>query len=105
VHLNSGIPNHAFYLAATAIGGNAWEGAGRVWYDVLTGSSLPADCDFATFAHATVLAGEQRFGAGSAAAAAVQDAWSHVGVVTGATGTGGSGSRTVGALSARTLEE
>ena len=28
VHLNSGIPNRAFYLAATAIGGNAWEGAG-----------------------------------------------------------------------------
>ena len=25
VHLNSGIPNHAFYLAATAIGGHAWE--------------------------------------------------------------------------------
>lgn len=27
VHTNSGIPNHAFYLAAVAIGGNAWEGA------------------------------------------------------------------------------
>ena len=26
VHINSGIPNRAFYLAATAIGGNAWEG-------------------------------------------------------------------------------
>ena len=28
VHINSGIPNHAFYLAATGIGGNAWEKAG-----------------------------------------------------------------------------
>ena len=28
VHINSGIPNHAFYLAATAIGGHAWEAAG-----------------------------------------------------------------------------
>ena len=28
VHINSGIPNRAFYLAATAIGGTAWEGAG-----------------------------------------------------------------------------
>jgi len=25
VHINSGIPNHAFYLAAIGIGGNAWE--------------------------------------------------------------------------------
>ena len=40
VHINSGIPNHAFYLAATAIGGNAWEGAGQIWYDVLTGGTL-----------------------------------------------------------------
>ena len=28
VHTNSGIPNRAFYLAATAIGGDTWEGAG-----------------------------------------------------------------------------
>ena len=32
VHINSGIPNRAFYLAATALGGNAWEKAGRMWY-------------------------------------------------------------------------
>ena len=25
VHINSGIPNHAFYVAATTLGGNAWE--------------------------------------------------------------------------------
>ena len=30
VHTNSGIPNRAFYLAATAMGGQAWDGAGRV---------------------------------------------------------------------------
>ena len=29
VHINSGIPNHAFYLAATALGGHSWEKAGR----------------------------------------------------------------------------
>ncbi|MCE0446331.1 M4 family metallopeptidase [Streptomyces tricolor] len=33
VHINSGIPNHAFYLAATALGGYAWEKPGRLWYD------------------------------------------------------------------------
>ena len=37
VHLNSGIPNRAFHLAATAIGGSSPEGAGRIWYAALTG--------------------------------------------------------------------
>jgi hypothetical protein len=83
VHLNSGIPNHAFYLAATAIGGNAWEGAGRVWYDVLTAGQLPHDCDFATFAAATVAAAGRRFGSGTAGQVAVERAWAQVGITTG----------------------
>ncbi|MFX4416400.1 M4 family metallopeptidase, partial [Acinetobacter baumannii] len=29
VHINSGIPNHAFYLAAIAIGGNSWDVTGK----------------------------------------------------------------------------
>ena len=36
VHLNSGIPNRAFVLAARAIGGESWSGAGRIWYAALT---------------------------------------------------------------------
>ena len=32
VHIFSGIPNHAFYLAAMELGGYAWEKAGRIWY-------------------------------------------------------------------------
>ena len=35
VHINSGIPNHAFYLTAMEIGGYAWEKAGRIWYITL----------------------------------------------------------------------
>jgi len=35
VHINSGIPNHAFYLAATKAGGYAWKAVGRVWYQVM----------------------------------------------------------------------
>jgi Zn-dependent metalloprotease len=81
VHINSGIPNHAFYLAATAIGGNAWEKAGQVWYDTLTGSGIAADCDFATFARLTVEAAEARYAAGSPEATAVRDAWVQVGVL------------------------
>ena len=42
VHLNSGIPNRAFHLAATAIGGSSAEGAGRIWYAALTGGGRRA---------------------------------------------------------------
>jgi hypothetical protein len=80
VHLNSGIPNRAFHLVATTIGGNAWEAAGQIWFDVLTGSSIRPDCDFATFARLTLEAAAARHGATSAEAAAVGDAWRTVGV-------------------------
>ena len=80
VHVNSGIPNRAFYLAATGIGGDAARGAGQVWYDVLTGGLLPPDADFATFAALTVRAAEARFGAATVQAQAVADAWAGVGV-------------------------
>ena len=95
VHTDSGIPNHAFYLAATAIGGNAWEGAGQVWYDVLTGGSLAHDADFATFARATVAAAEARYAASSPQARAVTDAWVQVGVLEG--GSSGPGAPGAGA--------
>jgi Thermolysin metallopeptidase, alpha-helical domain/Thermolysin metallopeptidase, catalytic domain len=84
VHINSGIPNHAFYLAAVAVGGPAWDGVGRVWYDVLTGGSLSPDVDFAGFAAATLAAASARYGDGSTAAVAVADAWQQVGVTPGA---------------------
>ncbi|MCA1981467.1 M4 family metallopeptidase [Nocardioides nematodiphilus] len=80
VHTNSGIPNRAFYLAAVAIGGNAWEGAGRIWYDALTGPDVSAGTDFAGFAAATVAAA-------GAHADEVTAAWKTVGV-----GPGGSAS-------------
>ena len=41
VHINSGIPNHAFYHFAMSLGGNAWGDAGQVWYDTLTQGNLP----------------------------------------------------------------
>lgn len=81
VHLNSGIPNRAFVIAARAIGGEAWSGAGRIWYAALT-SGLDRDSDFATFARSTVVAAGEH-------AAAVEDAWRQVGVLDGATASGG----------------
>src|SRR4030067_1832102 len=35
VHINSGIPNRAFYEAAIRLGGHAWVKAGQIWYVVL----------------------------------------------------------------------
>jgi Zn-dependent metalloprotease len=84
VHTNSGIPNHAFYLAATALGGSAWEVAGRCWYDALRDASLPASAGFAEFAAATVRAAQAGFGAEQAGA--VGDAWAAVGVDVRVTG-------------------
>jgi Zn-dependent metalloprotease len=80
VHLNSGIPNRAFALAAVALGGPAWESVGRVWYDTLTGGELPSGCTFDQFAAATADAASARFGAGSSEHDAVIEGWSTVGL-------------------------
>jgi Zn-dependent metalloprotease len=80
VHINSGIPNRAFHLAASGIGGNAWERAGTIWYDTLTGGSLASSADFATFAAATVATAARLYGSSSVEAGAVRDAWAGVGV-------------------------
>ncbi|MEV5957189.1 M4 family metallopeptidase [Streptomyces sp. NPDC051987] len=82
VHINSGIPNHAFYLLATALGGNAWERAGQIWYDVLTGGELRSDATFADFARLTVAAAKARYAAGEESEATVK-AWAQVGVQAG----------------------
>src|SRR5699024_10236148 len=57
VHINSGIPNRAFALTARALGGNAWERAGTVWYRALTGG-LSSTATFREFADATVSAAD-----------------------------------------------
>lgn len=77
VHLNSGIPNRAFHLAATAIGGTTWEGAGRIWFAALT-SGIGPGTDFAGFATACVAAAGEH-------ADLVRGAWDAVGVVPGST--------------------
>ncbi|MCG6493536.1 M4 family metallopeptidase [Kitasatospora sp. A2-31] len=82
VHINSGIPNHAFYLLATALGGPAWERAGRIWYDALTGRRLPSDAGFTAFARATVAAARARYPEPSVADT-VTAAWAQVGVSAG----------------------
>jgi Zn-dependent metalloprotease len=82
VHINSGIPNRAFYLVAAEIGGNAWEGAGKIWYETLTGGDLATNVDFAGFAAATVATATRLYSSGSAELTAVRNAWTGVGLST-----------------------
>jgi Zn-dependent metalloprotease len=78
VHTNSGIPNHAFYLLATSLGGYAWEVAGQIWYDTL--QVVRSDADFKAFASTSHQVAGQRFGSAGKEQQAVEDAWDAVGV-------------------------
>jgi Zn-dependent metalloprotease len=51
VHINSGIPNKAFYEVAIGIGGYAWQAPGHIWYESLKASS--PDTKFQDFADTT----------------------------------------------------
>jgi Zn-dependent metalloprotease len=80
VHINSGIPNHAFYLVAITLGGNAWDRAGRIWYDTLTNMIGP-NTTFKQAANATIRSASNLFGNGSKEQKAVTSAWKAVGVI------------------------
>ncbi len=79
VHINSGIPNRAFYVTAFNIGGSAWEKAGQIWYVTLK-SKLPAAADFATAAAKTYEAARDLYGQGSLEQQAVKAGWAEVGI-------------------------
>ncbi|MEV4687723.1 M4 family metallopeptidase [Microbacterium sp. LWH3-1.2] len=81
VHVNSGIPNHAFYLTAKALGGHAWERPGLIWYRALTSGTLPSTADFLTFARATLAAAASEYGEESEEVDAVRAGWTGVGVI------------------------
>ena len=80
VHINSGIPNHAFYRVATALGGFAWERAGRIWYEALRDPRLRPTAQFRTFARLTVANAQRLYGPSSAEERAVREGWHQVGV-------------------------
>ena len=80
VHINSGIPNRAFALAARALGGHAWERAGQVWYRALSGGSVGPRTDFEGFAAATVAAAMAQFPDQPDVAEQVRSAWREVGL-------------------------
>jgi Zn-dependent metalloprotease len=49
-HDNSGIPNHAFFLAAKSIGGRSWERLGQVWYTTILDPRSHEKMSFSEFA-------------------------------------------------------
>lgn len=80
VHINSGIPNHAFYLTAIKLGGFAWEKAGLIWYTALT-TRLKPKSSFKDVAEFTVAIAGELYGEESEEQIAVRDAWAQVGVI------------------------
>jgi Zn-dependent metalloprotease len=79
VHINSGIPNHAFYLFATDIGGPAWETAGQVWYEAL--QRCKKDTNFDAFANTTFSVAGENFD--TATQQSLRAAWAEVGIKVG----------------------
>lgn len=90
VHYNSGIPNKAFYLFASEVGGKAWEISGHVWYESLRASNQ--NTEFQEFANTTYRKAGELYGA--AVQSAVQSAWRDVGLhISGVALSGRSSSR------------
>jgi Zn-dependent metalloprotease len=77
VHINSGIPNHAFYLVARALGGRAWERAGRIWYKSLV--ALTRTSRFADLVAMTEQVAAAEYGVNGREQKAVVSAWKAVG--------------------------
>ncbi len=83
VHINSGIPNHAFYVVAREIGGFAWEKAGQIWY-VTQRDNLSSKASFQDMANITFQVAGSLYGKGSLEEAAVRTGWQEVGILVGA---------------------
>ncbi|HEQ1857515.1 TPA: M4 family metallopeptidase [Providencia alcalifaciens] len=62
VHINSGIPNKAFYLLATRLGGYSWEIAGKIWVAAVSDPSVSNTATFIEFAQATIRSAKNLFG-------------------------------------------
>src|SRR5918997_1257436 len=89
VHINSGIPNHVFYLFAKGgphahvvgptVTGIGADKAAKIWYKALT-SYMTSSTNFAGARTATINAANSIYGAGSVEAISVSQAWSACGI-------------------------
>jgi Zn-dependent metalloprotease len=82
VHINSGIPNKAFYVTAYEMNGYAWEKAGKIWYATLC-DRLSSSATFQDAASTTFAVAEDLYGANSLEQQAVKKGWSEVGIDVG----------------------
>jgi Zn-dependent metalloprotease len=80
VHINSGIPNRAFYGVARELGGHAWEKAGKIWYITLR-DKLNSTSDFQAAADLTFETAGELYGKNSVEQNAVKTGWEEVGIV------------------------
>jgi Zn-dependent metalloprotease len=76
VHYNSGIPNRAFATFAIAVGGNAWEKPGQIWYEALKNAGN--NPSFQQFAQNTIDAANKL--GYTAEVQKLQKAWEDVGI-------------------------
>jgi Zn-dependent metalloprotease len=80
IHINSSIPCRAFYLTAIALGGYAWEKAGRIWYETLRDKQLKPKAQFRDFARVTLANARRLYGDNSDETQAVRYGWEMVGL-------------------------
>lgn len=81
VHTNSGIPNHAFYLFATKIGGNSWEQAIQVWERALEDRALKPNSTFKQFAKITIRVCGELYGKEKFEQRMLREAWAETEVI------------------------
>ncbi len=80
VHINSGIPNRAFYEIASRLGGHSWQHAGRIVYATLGNPQLRPTTSFRRFARLNLAVARQLYGADSRESEAVEAGWEAVGL-------------------------
>lgn len=78
VHINSGIPNYAFYRTVLELGSPAWEKAGKIWYQTLR--NLNPQSGFTETAEMTYQVAANFFSSGSLEQKAVRTGWKAAGI-------------------------
>lgn len=79
VHINSGIPNHAFYLYCMYSGGNSWGAPGQIWYHALQRLNNPL-ATFHDWAAQTIASAMELYSVGSGEVNSLRRAWTLVGL-------------------------
>ena len=79
-HTCSGIPNFAFYNAATAIGGPSWDIPGKIWYDAMASFGPSPNLTMSKFADRTRAVAAKLYPGKATVIAGVDAGWKAVGL-------------------------